>query len=136
MGAMTGYGVSYVSGSPWVGVLAAGFAGLLLGLLHGLLCNLPRVNDIAVGIGLMLFGTGIAFFLGKPYVQPRRPACRRSRSARGATRADSGGTAGESPVPDRHRACARARLGVPQHALGPGAAHGRRQLERRARHGL
>jgi len=73
MGAMTGYGVSYVSGSPWVGVLAAGFAGLLLGLLHGLLCNLPRVNDIAVGIGLMLFGTGIAFFLGKPYVQPKAP---------------------------------------------------------------
>jgi simple sugar transport system permease protein len=48
-------------------------AGLLLGLLHGLICNLPRVNDIAVGIGLMLFGTGLAFFLGKPYVQPKAP---------------------------------------------------------------
>jgi len=73
MGAMSGYGVSYVSGSPWLGVLAAGVAGLLLGLLHGLVCNLPRVNDIAVGIGLMLFGTGFAFFLGKPYVQPKAP---------------------------------------------------------------
>jgi len=73
MGAMTGYGVSYTSGSPWLGVLAAGCAGLLLGLLHGLLCNLPKVNDIAVGIGLMLFGTGLAFFLGKPYVQPKAP---------------------------------------------------------------
>jgi simple sugar transport system permease protein len=73
MGAMSGYAVSYVSGSPWLGVLAAGFAGLLLGTLHGLVCNLPRVNDIAVGIGLMLFGTGLAFFLGKPYVQPKAP---------------------------------------------------------------
>ncbi len=73
MGAMTGYAVSYLSGSPWLGVLAAGVAGLLLGLLHGLICNLPRVNDIAVGIGLMLFGTGLAFFLGKPYVQPKAP---------------------------------------------------------------
>ena len=73
MGAMSGYGVSYASGSPWLGVIAAGFAGLLLGLLHGLICNLPRVNDIAVGIGLMLFGTGLAFFLGKPYVQPSAP---------------------------------------------------------------
>jgi general nucleoside transport system permease protein len=73
MGAMSGYAVSYSTGSPWLGVLAAGFAGLLLGTLHGLICNLPRVNDIAVGIGLMLFGTGLAFFLGKPYVQPKAP---------------------------------------------------------------
>ena len=74
MGAMSGYAVSYLSGSPWLGVLAAGVAGMLLGLLHGLICNLPRVNDIAVGIGLMLFGTGLAFFLGKPYVQPKAPS--------------------------------------------------------------
>src|ERR1700756_4900511 len=53
MGGMTGYGLAYVTGIPWVGVLAAGGAGLLLGLLHGLLCTLPRVNDIAVGIALM-----------------------------------------------------------------------------------
>jgi simple sugar transport system permease protein len=73
MGAMSGYAVSYWSGSPWLGVLAAGIAGLLLGVLHGLICNLPRVNDIAVGIGLMIFGTGFAFFLGKPFVQPKAP---------------------------------------------------------------
>jgi simple sugar transport system permease protein len=71
MGAMAAYAVSYGTGSPWAGVLAAAGAGLALGLLHGLVCSLPRVNDIAVGIGLMLFGTGLAFFLGKPYVQPR-----------------------------------------------------------------
>src|SRR6476646_2985168 len=73
MGAMSGYGVAYLSGSPWLGVLVAGFAGLALGLLHGAVCSLPRVNDIAVGIGLMLFGTGFAFFLGKPFVQPKAP---------------------------------------------------------------
>jgi simple sugar transport system permease protein len=73
MGAMSGYGVSYATGNPWFGVIAAGIAGMLLGLLHGFVCNLPRVNDIAVGIGLMLFGTGFAFFLGKPYVQPKAP---------------------------------------------------------------
>ena len=73
MGAMSGYAVSFMSGSPWLGVLAAGVAGMLLGFLHALICNLPKVNDIAVGIGLMLFGTGFAFFLGKPYVQPKAP---------------------------------------------------------------
>jgi general nucleoside transport system permease protein len=73
MGAMAGYGVSYLSGSPWLGVLVAALAGLALGALHGVLCSLPRVNDIAVGIGLMLFGTGLAFFLGKPFIQPKAP---------------------------------------------------------------
>jgi simple sugar transport system permease protein len=73
MGAMSGYALSYATGNPWVGVLAAGGAGAALGLVHAALCALPRVNDIAVGIGLMLSGTGLAFFLGKPYVQPKAP---------------------------------------------------------------
>ncbi len=73
MGAMAGYGVALMSGSPWLGVLAAGIVGALLGLLHGLLCSLRRVNDIALGISIMLFGTGLAFFLGKPLVQPQAP---------------------------------------------------------------
>src|SRR5258706_7468697 len=71
MGAVSGYGVSYLSGNAWLGVLAGGLAGLVLGLLHAYVCGLPRVNDIAVGIGLMLFGTGLAFFIGKPLVHPK-----------------------------------------------------------------
>jgi len=73
MGAMAGYGVAWISGSPWLGVLAAGAAGVLLGFVHALLCQQPRVNDIAVGIALMIFGTGLAFFLGKPLIQPSAP---------------------------------------------------------------
>jgi simple sugar transport system permease protein len=72
-GAMSGYAVSYLTGSPWAGVLVAGCAGMAFGALHAGLCSLPRVNDIAVGIALMLFGTGLAFFLGKPFVQPQAP---------------------------------------------------------------
>jgi simple sugar transport system permease protein len=73
VGAMSGYAVSYLSGSPWLGVLAAGVCGMLLGILHGVLCSLRRVNDIAIGISLMLLGTGLAFFFGKAYVQPKAP---------------------------------------------------------------
>jgi ABC-type uncharacterized transport system permease subunit len=73
MGAMSGYGVSYLTGSPWLGVLVAGVSGCAFGALHAGLCSLPKVNDIAVGIALMLFGTGLAFFLGKPFVQPQAP---------------------------------------------------------------
>src|SRR5262249_12015433 len=43
------------------------------GALHGWLCSLPRVNDVAVGIALMLLGVGLAFFLGKPFIQPVAP---------------------------------------------------------------
>jgi hypothetical protein len=35
--------------------------------------RLPRVNDIAVGIALMLFGTGLAFYSGKPLIEPSAP---------------------------------------------------------------
>lgn len=73
MGAMSGYAISYLTGSAWLGVLAAGASGLLLGLIHALLCQQQRVNDIAVGIALMIFGTGLAFFLGKPFIQPQAP---------------------------------------------------------------
>src|ERR1700751_1829891 len=73
MGAMSAYGISYLTGSPWLGVLAAGFAGAALGALHAGICSLPRVNDVAVGIALMLFGTGLAFYLGKPLIEPTAP---------------------------------------------------------------
>jgi general nucleoside transport system permease protein len=73
LGAMVGYAASYHSGSPWFGVLAAGLAGSCLGAMHGYICKLPRVNDVAVGIAMMLFGTGVAFFFGKPYIQPTAP---------------------------------------------------------------
>ena len=73
MGAMTGYATAYLTGSAIFGVLVAGLVGLLLGGLHALICQQKRVNDVAVGIALMLFGTGIAFYFGKPFIQPQAP---------------------------------------------------------------
>ncbi len=73
LGAMVAYAASYHTGSPWLGVLAAGVAGSALGAMHGYICKLPKVNDVAVGIAMMLFGTGVAFFFGKPYIQPTAP---------------------------------------------------------------
>ncbi len=73
MGAMSGYGTAVITGNPWAGVLVAGCAGAGLSLIHALICNLPRVNDIAVGISLFIFGTGLAFFLGKPFISPSAP---------------------------------------------------------------
>lgn len=72
-GAMAGYAVAYLSGSAWAGVGAAALSGAMFGLIHGLICSIPRVNDIAIGIALMLFGLGLAFYFGKPFIQPVAP---------------------------------------------------------------
>ena len=72
-GAMAGYAIAYLTGSPWLGVMAAACGGALFGLIHGLICSLPRVNDIAVGIAMMILGMGLAFYFGKPFVQPVAP---------------------------------------------------------------
>ncbi len=74
LGAMAAYAVSYLTGSPWLGVLVAGIAGMLFGTLHGLLCSVRRVNDTAIGISLMVLGTGLAFFWGKPFIEPKAPS--------------------------------------------------------------
>jgi simple sugar transport system permease protein len=73
LSAMAAFGGAYLTGSPWLGVLAGAAAGALLATLHGVLCSLPRVNDVATGIALMLLGTGLAFYLGKPLIQPQAP---------------------------------------------------------------
>src|SRR4028118_335936 len=71
MGAMSAYAISSLTGSPWLGVIAAGLSGMILGFIHAWLCQQPRVNDVAVGIAMIIFGTGLAFFLGKPFIQPK-----------------------------------------------------------------
>ena len=72
-GAMTAYAVAVMTNSPWFGLLAAAGAGLCFGLFHGWICKFPKVNDIAIGIALMLFGSGLAFFFGKPFIKPKAP---------------------------------------------------------------
>lgn len=80
MGAMSAYGVSYLAQgtvgpfwAPWLGVLTAGLSGMVLGAIHGWLSQQPRVNDVATGIAMIVFGSGLAFFLGKPFIQPQAP---------------------------------------------------------------
>lgn len=73
MGAMVAFATAYHSGEPWLGIVAAAVAGALLGLVHSSVCSLARTNDIAVGIAMMLFAIGLAFFFGKPYLHPPAP---------------------------------------------------------------
>ncbi|MBX5156581.1 MULTISPECIES: ABC transporter permease [unclassified Rhizobium] len=72
-GAMTAYAVAVMTGSPTLGVVAAMMAGAIFGVIHGWICKFPKVNDIAIGIAMMQFGLGMAFFLGKSFIQPVAP---------------------------------------------------------------
>ena len=101
------------------------------------ICSLPRVNDIAVGIALMLFGTGLAFYLGKPLIEPTAPQLPAIdfgwwsdiAQVRAALRINVLFLIGVVLAPILS-------LGVPHHALGPDRAHRRRKRGRRARDGL
>jgi ABC-type uncharacterized transport system permease subunit len=73
MVAMTAFAISEKTGSPCTGVLAAGIVGALLGAIHAFVTYFPKVNDVAAGIAMILFGSGLAFFFGKTFVAPMAP---------------------------------------------------------------
>jgi len=75
MGAMTGFLVSFNSGSIWAGVLAAAMVGMLLGLLMAFLAVNLGLSQHVSGLGITLFATGLAMFVyrlhfGSPTVPP------------------------------------------------------------------
>ncbi|MGA0863767.1 MAG: ABC transporter permease [Ilumatobacteraceae bacterium] len=55
------------SGSVWVGLVVGALAGALLSSIHAVLAVVLRANQIVSGLALVIFGTGLANYLGKPY---------------------------------------------------------------------
>ena len=55
------------SGSVWVGLIIGSLAGALLAGIHAILAVVLRANQIVSGLALVIFGTGLANYLGKPY---------------------------------------------------------------------
>jgi len=64
MGAMAGFAGAMVSGSLLVGVLVAMFAGMMMAWLFGVLTLTLSSNQVATGLALTIFGTGLSAFLG------------------------------------------------------------------------
>ena len=63
MGAFSAATISYYTGSPYLGLLAAMLTGGLLALLHGVICINFRGNQIIVGVAINLFATGFTAFM-------------------------------------------------------------------------
>ena len=60
VGALTAFVVMLHTGSPILAVALAAIAGGLVTMLHGLVCLMLRANQIASGLALTLFGTGLS----------------------------------------------------------------------------
>ena len=68
MGAVCGFIAASSSGSLVVGVLMAMLAGTLMSLLFGVISMHLRANQVATGLALTIFGTGLSAFVGSSYV--------------------------------------------------------------------
>ncbi|MCS7239989.1 MAG: ABC transporter permease [Candidatus Bipolaricaulota bacterium] len=68
LGASLSFAVSFVTRNAWLGVLAAGGAGLLANLIYAWLVVHRRAHQLAAGLALMFFGIGMSALIGKPYV--------------------------------------------------------------------
>ena len=73
VGALTGFVVARVTGSPWLAFVAAGFAGTLTVSIHGIVCLWFQGNQVVSGLALTILGTGFANYLGTPLVGMSAP---------------------------------------------------------------
>jgi ABC-type uncharacterized transport system permease subunit len=68
MGAVCGFIAAFSTGSLFLGVLAAMLAGMLMSLLFAVISMHLRANQVATGLALTIFGTGLSAFVGAAYV--------------------------------------------------------------------
>ena len=73
VGALAAFLVAMLTGSPTLGFLAGGFFGALLAGVHGLVCLGFQGNQVVSGLALTIMGTGLANYLGTPYVGQSAP---------------------------------------------------------------
>ena len=67
MGAIAGFAVTLLSGSPWLGVLAGLAAGAIMAALFAVVVLTLMGNQVASGLALSILGVGLSAFIGKPY---------------------------------------------------------------------
>ena len=68
MGAVAGFGVVLISGSPSLGILAGAIAGATTAAIFGFFVLGLATNQVATGLALTIFGTGLSGLAGAPLV--------------------------------------------------------------------
>ncbi|MHB1110342.1 MAG: ABC transporter permease [Devosia sp.] len=67
VGAIAGFAVNVMTGSPWLGVGSAAIVGAASALLFGFLVLTLNSNQVATGLALTIFGTGLSSLLGTAF---------------------------------------------------------------------
>jgi simple sugar transport system permease protein len=73
MGAVSGFLVADSTGNLWLALFVAVLVGVVLATVHAALTVSLRSNQIVSGLAMVIFGTGLANFLGKPVEGRPRP---------------------------------------------------------------
>jgi len=73
MGAVSGFVVAETTGNLWLALLVGVFVGVALATVHAALTVGLRANQIVSGLAMVIFGSGLAQFIGKPYEGNLRP---------------------------------------------------------------
>ncbi|PLP58891.1 ABC transporter permease [Mesorhizobium loti] len=68
MGAVAGFGAGFLTGSPWIGLIAAIVVGALFSLLFAVMTLSLATNQVATGLSLTLLGLGLSGMLGTGFV--------------------------------------------------------------------
>jgi simple sugar transport system permease protein len=68
MGAVCGFGAAYMTGSPYLGVIASIAAGMALALLFAILTQTFLANQVASGLALTLLGLGLSGMIGESFI--------------------------------------------------------------------
>ncbi len=74
LSAMVGFAAAYLSGSVWLGILAAMVIGALIALLVAYGSIALRQDQVAIGFVLTLLATDLSSFLGRPFVRIPGPS--------------------------------------------------------------
>ena len=64
MGAISGFGTTVYTGNPWLGVIGAAVGGGASALLFAVLVLQLNSNQVATGLALSIFGTGLSSLIG------------------------------------------------------------------------
>ena len=68
MGAVAAFGAASLSGSPYMGIMAGALGGMMTAAVFGLFALGLATNQVATGLALTIFGTGLSGLIGAPLV--------------------------------------------------------------------
>ncbi|MDZ8026055.1 MAG: ABC transporter permease [Nostoc sp. DedQUE01] len=68
VGAVAGFIAASVTGNIYLGLLIALISGIAIALIHALLTITIAANQVATGLALSIFGSGLSAFIGAGYV--------------------------------------------------------------------